>query len=290
MRTASRYIIIAALLAFTPHAHGSNEDTPTNVFNADLSHPTIANAINEFEKVCLPFIVHETKLTPEQDREVFKSRMLEIGYGFENEKAWEKTSTLKQFPPISSRCHSNLPEPTKDGKYTIFHGLETIAPRPCLLAYQTTTPVRLTKFTRQIFQNAKNDTVSAYLTWQDIPDGYPKSLQTVHARTYAPKTIRLKTTFLPASSCQIHTTSRELTPNTIVENLISQDADWEKIETIIEHETGLPREDSHYWRQCSTQDDEHYVYTIGLQRTSFSVKVKTLQGDDFTKEYNCQSE
>ena len=52
-------LMAAALLASTPASAGEN------AFNADMENPTISTVITEFEKVCFPFISHETELTPE---------------------------------------------------------------------------------------------------------------------------------------------------------------------------------------------------------------------------------
>ena len=55
---------LAAMYVFMPLSAGAGE----NAFNATLDHPTISKVISEFEKVCFPFIAHETELSAEEDR------------------------------------------------------------------------------------------------------------------------------------------------------------------------------------------------------------------------------
>jgi len=306
-------ILCLSSLSFASEPDKSAHIVSDNIFNADLSHPVIAKAVTEFENVCLPFIVHETELTPEQDREVFKSSMVEAGYVFEGEKKWQQISPLEKFQHTSLSCPYVLPDPEKDGKYTIYRGLEnslsnskqftvyngtisepisstgTYVGKTCEILPRSLTPVRYTNYTRQNFIKLDYFPVVTNLTWQDIPDDYLKVLSHAHASRFGvPKTIKLKTTFLPASSCQINVAGVNLSLSTVTNAIISHDKDWSTLENIIEHSSRQLREDSQYWRQCSSQDDEHFIYTLALHNSSLSVKVESLQGDKFSADYKCQ--
>jgi len=141
--------------------------------------------------------------------------------------------------------------PEKDGKYTIYRGLEnslsnskqftvyngtisepisstgTYVGKTCEILPHLLTPVRYTNYTRQNFIKLDYFPVVTNLTWQDIPDDYLKVLSHAHASRFGvPKTIKLKTTFLPASSCQINVAGVNLSLSTVTNAIISHDKDW----------------------------------------------------------------
>ncbi len=287
---------------------------PDNIFNADLKTPPIKIAIEEFEKVCLPFITHETELTPEQDKAVFQSMMTEQGYVFDSEKTSKKISPLKQFPYSPTSCPAPLSTPITDGKYTIFPGQENasnavskpfvsngkskiVSPEPIMIGGEscetlavTKMPIRTTHYTRQQFEKINDRAIIASLTWQDIPNDYIEGLSAAQARKFGgtPHTIRLRTSFPPASSCEIHAVAFGLSPQDVTDAVIRHDKDWTKQGDVKDHETGELLTEAHLWQQCTTQNDVHYVYSIGFRNKSVSIKVETLQDDVYAAQHKCR--
>lgn len=292
------------------------QTTPSdNIFNADLTAPSIKLAVQEFEKVCLPFIAHETELTPEQDKAVFHSKMTELGYEFNAERQTRETFPLRQFTHSPTSCPAPLSTPIPDGKFTIFPGQDsawdalpkqfisdgktrivssentTLINAGCEIFPVSITPARKTNYTQQHFEKARGQAIIASLTWQDIPNNYLEGLPAAQARKFAltPSTIRLRTQFPPASRCEIHAVASDISLQDMTDAIIMRDADWTKRADVKDHKTGELLTKAHMWEQCTTQNDEHYVYFIGLRDKSLSIKIETLQDDAFAAQHNCRT-
>lgn len=303
MKTLSVFIVGSACLNVTAFAVESGSKAKPNVFDAEFSHPAIEAAVNEFETTCLPFIAHETELLFEQDRAVFNSMMIEKGYVFETEKQSTQIVPLKQFAYAPTACPIKLPKPTQEGKHTIFHGEseEIRAKRQqhffneltstsenkksCEILMISKTPTRTTNFMEERYEKSYGYPVAAYLTWQEVPGDYLKTLPSAHAQKFGvPSTIKLRTSFPSASACQINTSGSDLSRKTVKDSIIRHDDNW----TPTAVNNAVAREDFHLWTQCTTQDDQHYIYSVGLKETSLFVKVEALQNDEYSKVHNCK--
>lgn len=306
----------AAVLSLTGYSNASGKTAEPNIFNADVIAPVIKVAVTEFESICLPFITHETELTQDQDRAVFNSRMIENGYVFEGEKKSQSIFPLRQFQHTRTSCPLDLPEPVTEGKYTTFFGkapvgasalrkdnmvivglgevirsTETIVSQTCEIFPVSLTPTRPTNFTQVSYKNTSGQTTSAYLTWQDIPDDYLKGLPHAHASrfgSFAP-TIELRTIFPPANSCQINVNGDDVSADLVEAAIIQFDKDWNSKPVMTDAKTKDIAADHHLWTQCSTQDDEHYVYTVGVKDNSLSLKIEVLQEDTYSSALNCKA-
>lgn len=272
-----------------------------NVFNASLDHPTIARIITEFETVCLPFIAHETKLTAEQNRAVFQSRMVEAGYEFDEEKEWNETFPLNGFSYVRSQCgYPDFGPPRVEGKFTVFphanfdnaSNLKAVGEtdnQTCEIIGGVITPRLMTRYTARHYRSRHESPVSAKLVWQDIPEFFD---QIVTARKnmdwghYQSK--RIRTTFPPASACTVHLQDKTLTLDRLQNQMIAQDTDWRRTD-VKTPETKEIIPNAYSWTQCTTQDEEHYVYSVSLNQGSLSMRVKTLQDDKQAPSYNCRT-
>jgi len=287
-------LMAAALLASTPALAGEN------AFKADLENPTISAVISEFEQVCFPFISHETELTPEQDREVFQSRMIEAGYVFEGEKKWKQHAQYGQASAPMMYCpgaptYERHSDPRMEGKYIVFPAIDKLIEGDGLTEIRFcefggpafVRPFRLEKYLRQDYRN-KDDSISATLVWQNM-SGLPdlSIAKKTRFRHYAPsRGYRVKTSFLPASSCMIDTHDENLTAMNVKTAIIKNDADWLKRD-VKDKETRAILSNAYNWTQCTKQDEESYVYSVSLIQGSFSVSVRTLKDDEDNLEYNC---
>jgi len=266
-----------------------------------LQNPTISAVISEFEDVCFPFISHETELTPEQDREVFQSRMIEAGYALGEEKKWKQHTQYGETPVSSMYCPSQptyvrRTEPRVEGKFTVFPArdkiIESQDPTDTLnceiLGIAFFKPLRTDNYTRQNYKKVLEKPIFATLLWQDmtgLPDLSIK--QKLHKKHYSPtREYKVRSSFLPASSCVIDTRDETLTAASLESAIISKDPDWIKRD-VKDNKTKAIIPEAHSWTQCSKQDEESYVYSVSLIRGSFSMTVKTLKDDENEPDYNC---
>lgn len=305
----------AAVISLTGYSNASGKTAEPNIFNADVTAPMVKAAITEFESVCLPFITHETELTQDQNRAVFHSRMIESGYVFDSEMKSQTPFPLQQFQHTRTACPLDLPEPITKGKYTTFFGKEpidastlskvdmvaivpgttikstaTVVEQSCEILAVSITPVRYTNFIQEGYKKPNGPPTSAYLTWQDIPNDYLKKLPHAHASRFggfAP-TIKLRTIFPPANSCQINVSGDDVSADLVEDSIVQFDKDWSPKPVMIDAETKDIAADHHLWTQCSTQDDEHYVYTVGVKDNSLSLKIEVLQDDTYSSALKCK--
>ena len=70
--------------------------------------------------------------------------------------------------------------------------------------------------------------------------------------------------------------------------IIAHDPDWEK-QDVKDAQTKEVLPDAYNWQQCTSQDEEHYVYSTSLIKGTLSMSVKTLQDDEEAPSYNCKA-
>ena len=284
-------IVATALLVSIPTSAGEN------AFNANLENPSVSTLITEFEKVCFPFISHETELTAEQDREVFQSRMIEAGYEFVETDVPESfgpwISLDPSFPRYPNLCKGlEYVPPFDDGKFTVFPEVKYKSE-----AYKTCTgeiggPAYSPKFIRakiirQIYDKKSERPITTSLLWQDFPDFKEGIVKRVVSLGYH-KGFKIRTVYPPASSCGVNIHDETLTADIIESAIIAHDPDWEK-QDVKDAQTKEVLPDAYNWQQCTSQDEEHYVYSASLIRGTLSMKVKTLQDDEEAPVYNCKA-
>lgn len=314
LKTSTILVLSAGVLMGASTLSTPQTPSPENIFNADLNAPSIKLAVEEFEKICLPFIAHETVLTPEQDKAVFRSKMTELGYEFNGERQTRGIFPLRQFTHSPTSCPAPLTSPIADGKFTIFPGQDSawdalpkqfisdgktrivssenttlIGPR-CEIFPVYMMPTRKTNYTHQYFEKTRDQAIVASLTWQNVPDDYLEDLPAAQAEKFglAPSTIRLRTKFPPASRCEIHAAASDVSLQDVTDAIIMRDADWTKRTDVKDHKTGELLTEAHMWEQCTTQNDEHYIYSFGLRDKALSIKIETLQDDAFAAQHNCR--
>jgi len=276
-----------------------------NAFNADMDHASISTVITEFEKVCFPFISHETELTAEQDREVFQSRMVEAGYAFDDEKEWKQQTQYGEVPAPMMYCpgqptYERQTEPRVEGKFIVFPPRDKIIKSKDPITSQTCEisgpaflrPLRTEHYTRQIYTKILDSPILVTLLWQDmsnLPDISNKNKPyKIYRNHYSPsKGFKVRTSFPPASSCGVNIHDENLTVGMIETTIIAHDFDWEKHE-VKDSQTKEVLPDAHNWTQCTKQDEENYVYSINLSQGTLSMNVKTLQDDQAAPGYNCK--
>ena len=289
-----------------------------NAFNADMENPTISAAISEFEQVCFPFIAHETELTAEQDRAVFQSRMVEAGYEFGDEKTSKERTGITSYSPRICKEGSFPPVMSKiEGDYTVFpaskrvnssgHILmpknyftvhngdksQKIESRTMIVGPRCETlttirgVVRTSLYTQQRYESPMKS-ISAYLTWQETSNP-TNQIKTAlkNSPAYSYDELKVRTSFPPASSCEIHAGVAGLSADIVENAIVQSDPDWKKRD-VLDSETKEPIPGAHSWSQCTKQDEENYAYKASLIDGSFSVFVKSLQDDEQASEYGCE--
>ena len=289
-------LMAAALLASTPASAGEN------AFNADMENPTISTVITEFEKVCFPFISHETELTPEQDGEVFQSRMVEAGYAFDSEKKWTEQTRIANFSYSWPTCEGSLSKPAayfqshSSKKFTVFNvDPKQIIKKPksgaeetCEAIPHAITPVRTTIYTQKLFTNLSSGPTTALLVWQDISDFSRKiTIGQRSKSTNLYENFKVGDFIPPASSCMISVNDERVTADIIENSIIKYDADWSPKVLYFAQAIEIPT--SQTWFQCTHQDQENYLYSVNLTNGTFSIKVKVLQDGDDAHVYGCNA-
>ena len=290
-------IITATLLVSISVSAGEN------AFTANLENPSVSTLITEFEKVCFPFISHQTELTAQQDREVFQSHMVEAEYAFEDEKRWSERTRIGNFSYSQSTCQGPLSKPAaffvnhssrqftvfKPAKGQIIQLQKSTADKKCEILPHSITPTRQTTYTRQVYIKNSERPMSASLVWQDISD-FRRKITIGQRSRYSNRFEDFKVGGLipPASSCGIHIHDESLTADIVESTIIAHDADWITHE-VTDSKTKEVLPDAYNWQQCTSQDEEHYVYSASLIRGTLSMKVKTLQDDEEAPVYNCKA-
>ena len=300
-----------------------------NAFNVDMDHASISTAITEFEKVCFPFISHETDLTAEQDREVFESRMVEAGYAFEDEKEWKQMVPLHKFSYAPAICSANEipspPPPKVEGKYTVFPGQNlrkssslqefhkssvaqkftvynglgnsqkvesttTIVGPMCEVLMVSRMPSRHTNYTRERYKKMSDRLVTASLIWQEIPD-FIDGIITAKRNAFSYNSYESfkVRTSFPPASSCGIHIHDENLTADMIESAVIAHDPDWEKQEVTDLKTKEVLPDAHNWIQCTKQDEENYVYSVNLSQGTLSMKVKTLQDDEVAPIYNCKS-
>ena len=127
------------------------------------------------------------------------------------------------------------------------------------------------------------------LLWQDM-SGLPKLHTQSGFDTVCLPSIgfKIRTSFLPASSCTVSVRDERLTKKQVESAIISRDSDWEKRDVHkLKPKNLVP--DARSWTQCTRQDEDSFVYSVSLIQGSLSMAVKTLKDDDGEPSYDCKS-
>ena len=299
-----------------------------NAFNADMDHASISTVITEFEKVCFPFIAHETELTAEQDREVFQSHMVEAGYAYEDEKEWKQWTPLHKFSYAPANCPKNEipipPPPRGEGNYTVFPGhnfykssvwqesrkpsvsqkftvynglgnsqevesTTTIVAPMCEVLTVSMMPSRYTNYARERYKKMSDRLVSASLIWQEIPD-FIDGIVTAKRNAFSYNSYESfkVRTSFPPASSCGIHIYDENLTADMIESAVIAHDPDWEKQEVTDLKTKEVLPDAHNWVQCTKQDEENYVYSINLSQGTLSMNVKTLQDDQAAPGYNCK--
>ena len=316
-------IITAALLVSISVSAGEN------AFNANLENPSVSTLITEFEKVCFPFISHQTELTAQQDREVFQSRMVEAEYAFEDEKEWKQWTPLHKFSYAPANCPKNEipipPPPRLEGNYTVFPGhnfykssvwqesrkpsvsqkftvynglgnsqevesTTTIVGPMCEVLMVSMMPSRYTNYARERYKKMSDRLVSASLIWQEIPD-FIDGIVTAKRNAFSYNSYESfkVRTSFPPASSCGIHIYDENLTADMIESAVIAHDPDWEKQEVTDLKTKEVLPDAHNWVQCTKQDEENYVYSVNLSRGTLSMKVKTLQDEEVAPSYNCKS-
>ena len=167
----------------------------SNIFNADLSHPDMAMAVDTFQDVCLPFIMHRTELPSEEDHDLHVKIL--ASHDFKRISVKEENIIVSIKPGVWKPAAQNIQNsgPNDDR--------QTIVMRTGEISMHIGPVVEYGVRYLDGYQNIQNSDVMAILAWSPIPD---------HKR--------------PAQSCEIHINQTALNSETYRRDFISQDADW----------------------------------------------------------------
>ena len=241
----------------------------SNVFNADLSHPDMAMAVDTFQDVCLPFIMHQTEVPPEDDRQAYIQTLSDKGFDLQETRTQLITispAKLAWKPPSMSVSDVQGAEKKT---FTVYNGVEEVEVQFGATIVENTGEINLRDAQvvtspavtgtqiRDIYAHRDAPNLTAHLVWSPIPN---------HKR--------------PAQSCEITLHQTSLTSLQHKTNLIDKDAHW--ISKLSERNG---------YAQCTLQDDEAFLFETSLSGQILSVSVKRnihWKAEKFVRAHQCE--
>ena len=121
--------VISLCLATSVHA----ADESANIFNADLSNTDLELAVEAFEQVCMPFVLHKTELTRELDKAHYRNQIETQGFVFQSQENTGKNYSLgprNEPTKIASEAGWKANK-NKNCKFTIHNGVSSQVVNSC---------------------------------------------------------------------------------------------------------------------------------------------------------------
>ena len=263
-----RYLPIAlAALCLAPVSFAESPPQ-SNIFNADLSHPDIATAVETFQDVCLPFIMHQTEVTPEDDRQAYIQTLSDKGFGFVETRTQLITISPAKLAWMPSIMNVNDSEKTTK-TITVYNGTEqvevevegVVIPNTGAInlrdAQVVTSPAVTGDQIQDMYEHGDTPNLTAHLVWSPIPN-YKR----------------------PAQSCEITLHQTSLTSLQHKTHLIDKDSHW------------VSKPSGHKgYAQCTLQDDEAFLFETSLSGQTLSVSVKRnihWNPEKFVRAHQCE--
>lgn len=223
------------------------EQPDSNIFKADVSNADLALTVNKFENVCMPFVLHKTKLTRAEDRAHFEDHLKQQNFSLEftakENKRYEIEPARDAWRPQSYDVKS-LPK-NRHGKVMVPLIGEIMGPFLTKPQY-ISLPTQTDEF---VFET--DNRLSAHLYW-----GHPSQNH-------------------PGKACEIRMKQADMTPSDFKTNFIDRDDDWKAVNR--QSASGFFAKPNS-WTQCVKQGDEEFLFTVGYEDNLFWIN---LERDDF---------
>jgi len=234
------FISALSLVLFATLSIAKGEDK--NIFKADLSNPDLEIAVTSFEQVCMPFVLHKTELTREQDKAHHKNLLEDQGYNFQSHERIEKTylfSKREGNPPIYIGILAN--EQRHEGWYSLHQERSNeIAYMPKKVIDARTGELhfehRNIESEAEVYTQRSDDRLSAQLDWNFLPQSQA------------------------GESCWIRLKKPKINEEEFITSFIEKDSDWQKKNRI--------------WSQCVKDEDGEYLFSVEYHPKYLSLRLK----------------
>ena len=241
----------------------------SNIFNADLSHPDMAMAVDTFQDVCLPFIMHQTEVPPEDDRQAYIQTLSDKRFNLQETRTQLVTispAKLAWKPPSMS---VNDVQRAEKKTFTVYNGVEEVELKLGATIVENTGEINLRDAQvvtspavtgdqiQDMYEHGDTPNLTALLVWSPIPN---------HKR--------------PAQSCEITLRQTSLTSLQHQTHLIDNDTHW----------VSKPSRQKGY-AQCTLQDDEAFLFETRLNDQTLSISVKRnihWKPEKFIRAHQCE--
>lgn len=225
-------LLFSALIGTTALA---TEVSEPNVFNADMSNPDLTAAVSAFEQVCMPFVLHETDMTRENDKRHMAKLMQSRGYSF-------VSSELKPNYVVVEP-HQEVWRPPS----------QAINPNGITIVHQTgenylisdiIPPVYETKtYEDEIYAFQMDSRLSVNLRWNYLSQKDP------------------------GKSCAISLERTAISREDFVESMIAKDTDWRV-------STSKSQTEPKGWSQCIEKADGDYLFKVSQTKGRLKISMK----------------
>lgn len=215
-----------------------------NIFNADMSNPDLSTLISSFEQVCMPFVLHETELTRENDWRHTVGQMENLGFASQSivtrSRRVEFEPAREEWKPRSQNINSSFTVFNRGFKTgnTIVNPTGEIDMRAALI------PPMMQTVTYQV-ETYKKDTeprLKAILDWN-----YPSQKD-------------------PGKACAINLERINMRSSLFHEAFISKDDGWKEVP---DKDTPKLR-----WSQCVSDADNDFEFTAVHSDNKISLLMK----------------
>ena len=245
LRTKKRInsgLFVAALLGMTAHAAQANEP---NVFNADLTHPDLALAVSAFEETCMPFVLHETEMDREHDKQHMAKLMQSRGFTYMASKPTENERYLVAPAPTYWEQNSR-PD------FTVFYNVSD------QVVLSTKTVVSRSRNT------ARNSSKAKYV-------GIVRHIQTYSDENYPRLSVDITWNYPtqkdPGKQCEISVSQTAISRSDFTESFIAKDADWV---AKADRSTIAPLS----WSQCVKDGEDGFAFKVSHEDDTVKISMR----------------
>ena len=245
---------ILGLLALSVSVSSAANDTAPNIFHADLSNADLSLAVRAFEQVCMPFILHKTELTQDNDIAHHTELLKVQGYEFQRHETRSERFLLEplreEWKPVSQAINP--------GQFTLFNGgKEVVVPSTKTIVRpvgEISGPVIIPPIYKTI-------TNQVYLYKSDSDKRLTVALHWGHESVNR-----------PGFHCNIKLEQPAMTQQDFKAQFLDKDADWR-----------IQRKG--HWNQCVNADDGQFRFGVSYDPKALRMDVIR---DSFDNETICR--
>lgn len=233
------FTIILVILFEVVYGVSAQAESPANIFKAETHNPDILKTIRTFEDVCLPFILHETLLTRNSDRELHGNIMARKGFSYSIPRGRGNTLKTDQF--------------------TVFNGVSEEVTKSTLKLSRQLDVVHkpyIEHWDPYISKTTPN--LRASLTWS------PDKSQKKPAKSCV---IGLKGHSISKTSLVADVIRKDA-------DWIGSPTSWNVFNGTELIDVPVDIKEPRHWTQCIHKYDEDFVFTIRHKKSDFSISVQ----------------